>query len=557
MASNVIGSLRVNLGIDSAAFDAGLKAAQSGAARLGASLKTAFAAAAVAASAALGGVGLAVRGVINEADQMSKAAQSVGLATEQLSELAWAADLSGVSFEALNKGLGKLSQSMMDSLKSATSDQAKAFYQLNVDVQNADGSMRSAREVLGDVANVFAGMPAGVDKTTLAMTLFGKAGKEMIPLLNNAEVGLQAMGEEARRLGLVIDTETGRRAEAFNDTLNRISKVFKGMVTQIASLVLPALQAVADTFYNAAGENQRMTFIIDASVTTFKLLASALIFVIDGFRGLTEIVIGAVDALEMVTNGDWTGANTRMEQAWRRTTETIGGSIKDIEKIWANAKATIDDSATFTPRRIGEGSPWVLGGEGKGAGKAASEISDPWKGLREATVQAKAGFEDLGKTVDNVSGQVGNAVSGWFDAALDGTFRLQDALSDLARQIARTFVNRAVTSLIGNVFGFGGLPGFANGGSFQVGGAGGIDSQLVAFRASPNERVTITKPGQMAGPAGGVVTIALGPGLEAAMLDKAAAQSVRIVQQAAPAIAQQGASAAQADYYRRGGWVGA
>lgn len=29
-----------------------------------------------------------------------------------------------------------------------------------------------------------------------------------------------------------------------------------------------------------------------------------------------------------------------------------------------------------------------------------------------------------------------------------------------------------------------------------MGGAGGIDSQLVAFRASPNERVSITKPGQ-------------------------------------------------------------
>jgi hypothetical protein len=45
--------------------------------------------------------------------------------------------------------------------------------------------------------------------------------------------------------------------------------------------------------------------------------------------------------------------------------------------------------------------------------------------------------------------------------------------------------------------------GFANGGSFQVGGAGGVDSQLVAFKASPNERVSITKPGQSDGNGGG------------------------------------------------------
>jgi len=40
------------------------------------------------------------------------------------------------------------------------------------------------------------------------------------------------------------------------------------------------------------------------------------------------------------------------------------------------------------------------------------------------------------------------------------------------------------------------LFGFANGGEFQVGGSGGTDSQLVAFRASPNETVKVTKPGQ-------------------------------------------------------------
>lgn len=47
------------------------------------------------------------------------------------------------------------------------------------------------------------------------------------------------------------------------------------------------------------------------------------------------------------------------------------------------------------------------------------------------------------------------------------------------------------------------LFGFASGGSFKVGGAGGTDSQLVAFRASPDETVSVTRPGQAAG--GGVV----------------------------------------------------
>lgn len=42
------------------------------------------------------------------------------------------------------------------------------------------------------------------------------------------------------------------------------------------------------------------------------------------------------------------------------------------------------------------------------------------------------------------------------------------------------------------------LPGFQHGGRFTVGGSGGADSQAVAFRATPGERVSITPPGARA-----------------------------------------------------------
>lgn len=49
--------------------------------------------------------------------------------------------------------------------------------------------------------------------------------------------------------------------------------------------------------------------------------------------------------------------------------------------------------------------------------------------------------------------------------------------------------------LVGGFFG-GTLPAFQSGGAFTVGGSGGPDSQLVAFRATPRERVTIQTPQQ-------------------------------------------------------------
>lgn len=64
-------------------------------------------------------------------------------------------------------------------------------------------------------------------------------------------------------------------------------------------------------------------------------------------------------------------------------------------------------------------------------------------------------------------------------------------LADIARIAAQRVMIKAMTGL--------GLPGFQHGGSFTVGGAGGPDSQVVAFRATPGERVDIRTPGQQGG----------------------------------------------------------
>ena len=54
------------------------------------------------------------------------------------------------------------------------------------------------------------------------------------------------------------------------------------------------------------------------------------------------------------------------------------------------------------------------------------------------------------------------------------------------------------SGIFNGLFGGAGLFGFANGGDFRVGGSGGTDSQVVRFRASPNEHVLVETPEQRA-----------------------------------------------------------
>lgn len=105
-------------------------------------------------------------------------------------------------------------------------------------------------------------------------------------------------------------------------------------------------------------------------------------------------------------------------------------------------------------------------------------------------------------------------MSGAADAIVEfgrtGKFEIRSLVSDIFAQMAKLALNSVFNQLFGNFLsggGFGGLfgggggglgalLGFAQGGSFEVGGGGGTDSKLVAFRASPGERVTVTRPDQ-------------------------------------------------------------
>lgn len=61
-------------------------------------------------------------------------------------------------------------------------------------------------------------------------------------------------------------------------------------------------------------------------------------------------------------------------------------------------------------------------------------------------------------------------------------------------------------------------PRFMTGGSFTVGGAGGTDSQMVSFRASPGERVTVATPAQVRKGTSAVVDGDNGSGVQAATI---------------------------------------
>lgn len=124
--------------------------------------------------------------------------------------------------------------------------------------------------------------------------------------------------------------------------------------------------------------------------------------------------------------------------------------------------------------------------------------------------------EDLFDISDEISGAFTSAFDGLTDVFVNFAETGKLSFKDLANSIISDIIRIATQQLLtralfgdgasqpggaglgssGGIFGFLGsvLGGAANGADFRVGGSGGTDSQMVAFRATPGERVQVSTP---------------------------------------------------------------
>lgn len=204
-------------------------------------------------SLSVAGFAAMIKSAIDAADQLNKLSQKIGISVEALSTLRFAAQLSDVSLETLQKGIKGLSKNIAEA-NTGIGDGAQVFDALGISVRNADGSMKSTEAVLLQVADVFANLEDGAVKTALAVKLFGKSGMDMIPFLNQGAAGITQLTAEAERLGLKLTTETARSAEAFNDNLTALKASSSSLGIALARDFLPELTNITNAMREAANE---------------------------------------------------------------------------------------------------------------------------------------------------------------------------------------------------------------------------------------------------------------------------------------------------------------
>jgi hypothetical protein len=360
--------------------------------------------AAGAAGVALGALGVTVgvgafagwiRGAIDAADETTKLAQKIGVAVPQVAGLQLAFRQSGIDAGALQTSMSKLSV--------AIADGNDAFVAMNISTKNADGTLKNTRQILGEVADKFQDYEDGAAKTALAIKLFGKAGADLIPLLNGGAEALDEFDAMAKKLGLTLDEDTAKRAERFNDTLDLMGQGFTGIGRQVAAQLLPTLEGLADQFFSSMTEGDRLRVIGDALSKGLKALYIVGVALVGAFKAVGDTLYAVGAQAMAVMRGDFAGAVKIGKQYASDMQNNWTGSLEEIDKAWNANGSTAVSTMAATTKAFKTQAP-VVNDETKKMAAETAKLEDAYKKLIDSienkTEVMIAESEGTGKLTD-------------------------------------------------------------------------------------------------------------------------------------------------------------
>lgn len=236
-------SMMVRVGADTKDMERGLKKGRSLLKSHAAAFKKVGRAMTVVGAAITGAIGLMVKGYIKAGDEVHKMALRTGFSTESLSELKYAADISGASLADVEKGVKKMSKTIMDA-NEGLATYVRAFDRIGLSAE--DLMALSPEKQFDKIAKAIASVENPTIRAATAQEIFGRAGTQLLPLFAAGEEGLDALRKKAREMGIVFDQEAANKAAVLTDSLATLKGSFRGVTMSIASTLIPVITQIVD-----------------------------------------------------------------------------------------------------------------------------------------------------------------------------------------------------------------------------------------------------------------------------------------------------------------------
>lgn len=351
---------------------------------------------------------------VSSVSQIGKTAAHLGVTTDALQELRYAAEKSGLTIDGLEEALKELQIRSVDAA-SGEGDAAEGFQKLGLKSTDAAGRIREPLELLDAVSERLSSLPSQAERLWIGDALFGDEGAKIISMLKKGSVGLKTMREEARRMGRVLGGETIVEADRLTRSMHRLKDA---SVNSALHMSTPAFGPIATTIDGISTMMERL------SSKTVSPATSGMVKT--GFLGTLALVAAkATQALLPLTPAITAALTVFGKLALRGS--GIGLVLLLLQDIWS----------MFTGAESVTG---LLAQSLEKSLKRCGEFLNRFCG--EAKVALKKGFQDAFASVEKEF----DNLSSWFS---DSLARFCKKTQEVIAAIMPDFLHDGFTALIG------------------------------------------------------------------------------------------------------------
>lgn len=227
------------------------------------------------------------------ADEVDKMSQKMGISKQGYQEWSYVMGQNGMDISTLNTGMKTL-VNQMESAANGSATASSYFDQLGISIYDANGNLKDQETIMNEAIYALADMEDMTMRSALATDLFGKAGTEMLPMLNSGSEGMQELTQRAHDLGLVMSDDAVNAGVVFGDTLDDVKQSFGMVVTTIGVQVMPIIQKLLEWVL----DNMPMIQSIFGEVFDFVgQVVEAAMVVIEALMPTIEKVFGFIEKL--------------------------------------------------------------------------------------------------------------------------------------------------------------------------------------------------------------------------------------------------------------------
>ena len=236
------GGVFVEIGADPTKFFAALKGVNKNIGSIGKAMTSAGTKMAAMGAGVVGPIFASAAAFANVGSALFDMSKRTGVATESLSVLQFAANQTGTDMGGVETAIKKMQKAIF-AAGDGSKEAADALAMVGLSAGDLEGL--SADQQMGKIADGLMAIEDPGARAAVAMKIFGKSGTDILPMLEGGSAGMAEFADEAKRLGLIMDSETAAKADALGDAMDAVKDSMKMAFIQVGSAVAPIMTQMA------------------------------------------------------------------------------------------------------------------------------------------------------------------------------------------------------------------------------------------------------------------------------------------------------------------------